>query len=196
MHIRRLVTLLLGAWLAGSLFMIAVAAGNSGAVDRLLESPAPPAEQYIKLLGGSSAGTFLRYLASEQSRHYYQQWELAQLGIGLALVIALGLPTRGNRVISGISLALVLIVVVEHFLITPHLTTAGRAIDFVPPEAPSLERLKFWRFSDAYGWLEAAKVALILGLSARLLVVRSRRRSRLRRDVDVIDNADNGRIDG
>ena len=196
MHTRRLAALLLGAWLAGTFFMIAVAAGNPSAVDRLLESPAPPAEQYIKLLGGSSAGTFLRYLASEQSRYYFQQWELAQLGIGLALVIALGLPTRGNRIILGISLALLLIVAVEHWLIAPHLNTAGRAVDFVPPEAPSLERLKFLRFRDAYWWLEAAKVALALGLSVRLLMVRSRRRSRVRKDVDAINNADNGRIDG
>ena len=196
MHTRRFAALLLGAWLAGSSFMIAIAIGNFHAVDRLLESPASPAEQYVKAIGKSPARTFLRYMASEQNRSYFNKWELAQLGIGVALVITLVFATGRNRIIMGVSLALLLIVVVQHWLLAPHLNTAGRAIDFIPPEAPSLERVRFWRFQNAYWWLEAAKGLLAAGLSVRLLVFRSRRRSKLRKDVNAIDNANDGRIDG
>jgi len=196
MHTRRLATLLLGAWLAGTLFVAAVTRGNFQAVDRILQSPAPAAEEYIKVLGESSARTFLRYQVSERNRYCFHQWELVQLALGVALAITLLFGTNGNRLIMAVVLTMLLIVVVLHWLISPHLSSLGSAIDFLPAEAPSPDRVKFQRFSNAYSALEAIQFALGLGLSVRLLVVRSRRRNKLWKDIDAIDDADNGRING
>jgi len=196
MHTRRFATLLLGMWLAGTLFMMGVAFQNLNRVDKLLKSPGPEATQYIKILGANSARTLLRYQVSELNRFYYEHWELGQLCIGTAVGLTLLFATNGDKYyMAGVGL-LLLLVIVEHWLITPQLLSFGRAIDFVPPEAPSAERIKFWRFQNAYTVLEAAKLVLLGAISARLLMIRSRRRSRPRNHLDVVHDSNHAAIDG
>lgn len=192
MHTRRLAVLLLGAWLAGGAFMAAVAMGSFGSVDRLLADPSMEASEYIKVLGDASARTLLRYLASEQNRSYFGMWELVQFGLGAALLVTMLSLTEGKKLlVSGVAV-LLLMVAVEHFLLTPYLNVWGRAIDFVPPEAPSPERYRFRQFHTAYAWLEVVKALIILGLSTRLIALRSRRRTKSRQKIDAIHDTDNG----
>ena len=88
MHTRRLSSLLLGAWLAGSLFMWMVATQNFRSVDRLLESPSPQASTQFDKLGRDGARTLLRYHVGEQNRWYFETWELAQIVVGALLIAA------------------------------------------------------------------------------------------------------------
>lgn len=193
MHSRRLSALLLGAWMAGGLFMAGIAIGGFTSVERLLEDPAQPAREYINVLGNESARTLLRYLASEQNRHYFGTWELVQLGFGGTLLATVVISDRKNRLLLAGTVILIILVAAEHWLITPYINMWGRAIDFLPPEAPSQERFKFWRFHNAYSALEVGKLIIALGLSAKLLHYRSRRRSgKSRKQVDAIDDADHG----
>jgi len=153
-------------------------------VDDVLEDPPAAANDYIKVLGPASARTLLRHLAAEQNRRFFSAWELTQLGIGAALLVTLVVdPDRSRLLLSGTGV-LVLIVIAEHFLITPHLTVWGRAIDFLPPEAPSPERFRHAQFHTFYSWLEVAKDVIIVGLSARLMYYGGRRRSRSRSSVN------------
>src|SRR6266581_5531560 len=78
---------LLGAWIAGSLFMILVATQNFRSVELLLASPAGAAAQ-IDRMGHDEARAFLRYQVSEQNRWYFETWEKIQLALGLALLAA------------------------------------------------------------------------------------------------------------
>ncbi len=64
-----------------------------------------------------------------------------------------------------------------HFLLTPEITRLGRAIDFVPPGAPSSDRTRFWIFHGAYSVLELTKLAWGLGLA--VLLVRRKKRPAL-----------------
>ena len=77
MHTRRFATLLLGMWLAGSLFMFGVAVSNFQEVDHLLADPDPSASQMVKVLGGNSARMLLRYQVGELNR-FKVLGELAQ----------------------------------------------------------------------------------------------------------------------
>ena len=196
MHTRRFATLLLGIWLSGSLFMMGVAIQNLNGVDELLKSPDPAANQYIKVLGTDSARTLLLHQVSELNRFYYQNWEVAQLCIGIVVALTLLFATNGDKLYMGGTGLLLLIVIVEHWLITPQMITFGKVIDFIPPEAPSVERIKFWRFQNAYMVLEAVKLIFLLAVSGRLLVIRSRRRYRSRKDVDLVNDSDHAAIDG
>src|SRR4051794_6835029 len=73
MKIQRLTCVLLGAWIAGSLFMIMVATQNFRSVDRLLAAPGRGGAQ-VEKMGRDDARTFLRYQVSEQNRWYFETW--------------------------------------------------------------------------------------------------------------------------
>jgi len=190
MHTRRLATFILGAWVAGTFFMMAVAIWNLDGVDRLLEAPNPSASQHIKVLGADSARMLLRHQVSELSRFYFENWEYAQLMLGIALLLTLLFATNGEKWYMLLCGLLLLLVIVERFLVTPQIISLGRAIDFVPEQTPSVERIKFWRFHNAYVALELIKLAVLGGTTLRLLTMS--RRPRSRKKVDLIDDADNG----
>ena len=172
--------------------MTAVAISSFASVDRLLAAPSPDAMQYLKVLGGASARTLLRYLASEQNRYYFEHWELAQFGLAIGLFVAVLSMREGRKLLIAGLVLMTALVAVEHFLLTPYLNMWGRSIDFVPPEAPSPDRFRFWQFHTAYATLEVVKGVIALGLALRLLIHRSRRQIRSRQKIDSIDDADNG----
>src|ERR1700682_312231 len=154
---------LLGAWIAGSLFMILVAPQNFRSVDRLLASPAGAAAQ-IDRMGHGEARTFLRYQVSEQNRWYFETWEKIQLALGLAL---LALTSRQGRLSVAVAAAMFVLLLAQRFWITPEIVRIGRLIDFAP-QAP--ERQTFWMFHGAYSAVELAKLGLGIILSGRLVL--------------------------
>jgi membrane protein YdbS with pleckstrin-like domain len=196
MHVRRLAALLLGAWIAGSLFMMAVATGNFRTVDRILKAPAPPVAEYIQTLDGESARIFLRHLAAEQNRRYFDQWETAQLALAVALAVTLFFGMNANRIVMGVSGMMLVLVIVQHWLLTPELVLYGKAIEFIAPEEFAAERARFDTYHRAYSILELVKMVLAVGLSVRLLVYRTQqRRRRVRKQIDPVHHADHRGVD-
>ncbi len=64
MHFRRFAALLVGAWLAGCVFMDLMATQNFRSVDRLLAAAPPQIAERIQVMGGHDlARVFLRYQA-------------------------------------------------------------------------------------------------------------------------------------
>ncbi len=167
-----------------------VAIYNFRGVDELLRSPDAAATQYIKVLGNSSTRTLLRHQVGELNRVYFSTWEIAQLGLALTLIVILLFTTNGDKLYMGLSVLALLLVIVQHFLITPQVSTLGRVLDFLPQEAPSAERAGFWRFHNAYSGLEITKLIVLLTISVRLLMISNRRRRGSRKKVDLVDDAD------
>src|ERR1700680_2295916 len=153
---------LLGAWIAGSLFMILVATQNFRSVERLLAAPAGATAQ-IEKMGREDARTFLRYQVSEQNRWYFETWEKIQLALGLAL---LAVTFRQDRISVTLAAAMVALLLAQRFWSTPESVRIGRLIDFAP-QAP--ERQTFWMYHNAYSGIELAKLALGFVLSGRLV---------------------------
>src|SRR5207247_7904477 len=85
MKIQHLCCTLLGAWIAGSLFMIMVATQSLRSVDRLLAAPGRAGAQ-VETMGHDAARAFLRYQVSEQNRWYFETWEKIQLALAVALL--------------------------------------------------------------------------------------------------------------
>jgi hypothetical protein len=167
MHTHRFATFLLGAWIAGSLFMAMVATQNFRAVDRLLASPAPEAARRIEVLGGSPAArVFLRHQASELNRFYFAMWERVQIALGLALLLVMWRGSMADRLLC---LSMLVIVLAARWWLTPEITQVGRAIDWIPPAASGPQRSHFWRLHSVYSSCEVAKQLLGLALAFRLV---------------------------
>jgi hypothetical protein len=181
MHSRRLASLLIGAWLAASIFMDFAAIQNFRSVDRFLSAPGALAAEQIKAVGGrAEARLFLRAGASETNRYLFEQWEYAQLIIGVIL-LAVFVYGHGDapRVAIVLTILMLCIAAADRLLLTPEITRLGRLLDYasVPGGDPAL----FWRLHGIYSSLELVKLALGLGI-AGVLVVRHIDRSRFVRE--------------
>lgn len=195
MHSRRLACFLLGMWLAGGLFMAWVATENLGSVDRMLQQPAPAATLRIRLLGREEARNLLRYEAAEQNRYYFEQWEIVQFVVASAFFFFLLFGTTEGKLSLALALALVAIVVLQRFLLTPELQATGKLLDFANPAAVGGERAKFRVMHAAYVGLECGKWGIQLLLAA-VLIGRGRARSRNpRQQIDLVNKTDYRHVD-
>lgn len=192
MHYRRFACFLLGAWLACGFFMAMVATQNFRSVDRLLAKPsAAAAEQLHKL--GPDARPLLRYQVSEQNRWYFETWEMAQLGFGILVLLVLLFGSSETNFTLLLALLLLLIVLVQRFALTPQIVALGRVIDFVPVDAPSAERSRFWLLHSTYSGVEVLKWGLGLLLTARLLFRRRKKAGEMDHDAAAIERHAHGR---
>jgi hypothetical protein len=185
MHHFRIAAFLLGCWLLGSLFITFVATDNFHIVDAVLSSPPPEASKMIQTLGDQHARQLLRYLAGEENRGFFQDWELAQLALGTALVgfLLFGIEKRLLAVLAG---AMLILTLFQHFKITPELDWTGRSIDFAPAESQA--RDQFWKLHGIYSGIEVVKMLLAVTTAGFLFPMR-RRRSRQRVEIDPVDYA-------
>ena len=184
MHFRRLASLLVGAWLAGCLFMDLVATQNFRSVDRLLSTPSAQASEHIRAMGGhDTARAFLRYQVSEQNRWYFENWERIQIGLSMLLLLVLLFGSVADRFALLLTVLMLAVVLAMHFFLTPEITRLGRSIDFTPRGTPSAERTRFWTFHGAYSATELVKLGLGVALAARLLR-RKKRREIIGNDID------------
>jgi hypothetical protein len=197
MRAKRLATLLLGAWLGAGLLMSWVAASNFESADSVVKSSAGRMQREVKEIGAERLRMILRHHSSEQNRHYFNQWEWIQLLLGVALAVLLLFETNANRIIMGISILMLALTAIQHFTITPQIIEIGRSIDFSSNEDMVPERQVFWNYHRAYSVLEVLKLGAGFVLSLRLLYGSSRTLKRKRRkQVNAVDNADDGHVDG
>lgn len=191
MHYSRISAFLLGAILAGSVFMAFVATGNFQTAAEIQKSPPPQAEKMIKQLGDENARLLLRYQAGEENRLFFQTWETTELILVLVLAGLLFITNR--RLLAGLAAALLILTIFQHFKITPELVWQGRLIDFVPASADPA-RQQFFRLHAAYGVIEVVKLLLIVGMGIGLFPRRRRAHERL--EVDSVNYAHHRHVDG
>ena len=91
---REAATLCMGVWLMGTVSVNVVATQDFYIIDRLLANPRSQTfASMVEQIGRSEARHFLRYLASELNRLFFQLWNLAQFGVGAAVLwLVLGIP--------------------------------------------------------------------------------------------------------
>jgi hypothetical protein len=174
MHFRRFAAFLLGAWLAGCLFMDMVATQNFRSVDRLLATSSPQLAERVQAMGGHDAARMLlRHQVAEQNRWYFETWEQVQIGLGVALFLVLLFGAVADRWMLFFTLVMLALVLIDHFFLTPEITRLGRAIDFVPPGTSSPERARFWLLHGSYAASELVKLGA--GIVLAVLLLRRRR---------------------
>jgi hypothetical protein len=195
MSSKRLACLLLGAWIAASLFMSWIATENFRSVDRMLHDPTAGAIAQMKQFGYDSVRQLLRYQVGELNRFYFYHWEMAQMAIGLLLFSILLFGTDAGKYTLALPLLMLLLVALAHWAITPNVASMGKSLDFLPASEHLREEVRFRTFHQAYGGVEILKLILGIVLAGLLAVHRGTRR-KLRKKVDAVDYPDHRHVNG
>jgi hypothetical protein len=169
---RTLSALVLGVWLGASIFADFAVVQNFETVDRFLAAPGNVlAAAELGKIGRDRERVLLRRNAGEENNFIFENWERAELVIGLALLV---LPAFGgplDRLALGLTTAMLLVVAAQHFFLSPQVTDLGRRIADLPPKDPL--NATFWTYHGIYSGVEILKLALGAGLAVRLSLRRN-----------------------
>lgn len=167
---RALLSLVLGVWIGGTLFMWTVATQNFALVKEILAAPGAGLTQLSDALSADELRLLMRYQASEANRLFFEAWAMAQLPIAaLAMSLAwnAGPKPKALRIVTA---AMLLITVFLSLWVVPETVRLGRLIDFIPRDGSSAAEVSFWRLHHAYTGLDSVK--LLLALVGSFLAVR------------------------
>jgi hypothetical protein len=174
-HTRRISAFLLGAWIAGCLFMTFIMIENLRAPSLVMASPAAPVAKIIQQLGWDQTSALLRHAAAEQIRLITTRWIEAQLPLALALLACLALATQ-KRVMPLALCGIMLLVVLFEFRISPELIYQGRETDFPPGSTAPGPVTRYWALQQVYFGAEIVKLLCGGILGSYLFVFRASRR--------------------
>ena len=165
----KLLALLLGAWIAATLLMWAVATANFRTVDRVLNQPTAEAAPVIATMPEAARRPLLRHLASELNRRFFWVWGAVQLLLALAVLVLVLKQAPQNRTNLTIAAVLVGLVVILLGAITGSIVRLGRAMDFLPRVSPPPQMALFGKLHAAYSGLDLIKLVLSSVLAWRVL---------------------------
>ena len=161
-----------------SVFMGLLEIENLRLSKAVLASPSDEASQYMQQNKLPDPSLLLRYELMEQNRRYSYVWEEVELGLAVILGACLFLGTQ-KRVFPIVFCGfLFLLVMFEHFGVTPEFTYRGRAADFPPGNASLSAQLRTMAMGQIYASVEAVKLLLGAVLASYLFVFRARSKSR------------------
>ena len=164
---RRVGALLLGVWLGAGVFADVAVTQNFATVDRFLAAPGNilSATELTKI-GRNRERVLLRRNAGEENNFIFENWERAEFFIGAALLFVLAFGGRPDKLMLGLTAAMLIIVAVQHFYLTPEVTDLGRRIADLPAKHPL--NATFWMFHGIYSGVEILKLLIGLGLALRI----------------------------
>jgi hypothetical protein len=168
---QRIASFLLGAWILGSLFMIFVATQNFRMADTF---------------GDPNTHAVLRSMAGNLNQLFFVTWERAELILGIALTGVLFIAMK-SRLLGALSAAQLLLVAVQHFLVTPQMLALSAHLD------SASQASQFAKLHATYGIMEVVKLLLAFALAA-LLLPTWRRRVPNAVQVQPVDYAHHGHI--
>ena len=170
MHSRRVASLLIGAALAISVLTDFMAIQNFRSVDRFLDEARPPAAADIRALGPGTARILLRSHVGEINRFLFEKSEQFQLVLILGFIAAVYLGQGSKpRIILTLGFAVLAILLVDRFYLTPEITRLGRELD--DSGSPAQNAGAFWQLHGIYSGLELVKLAV--GFSAAVILAAS-----------------------
>ena len=154
---------LLGLWLGGSLFLVAVVTYNFVGIAPSLEVNAELAARagFDPQDEPARKTSVIWVFASELNRAFFTGWNPVQLGLGVLVLagITVRCPRRGALIPAALAVGIVLVLT---FYLAPQLVETGRTLDFKPrdPEPPALA--EFNLLHRVYSGLETAKILLLV----------------------------------
>ena len=168
---RRIAAILVGVWLGAGIFADLAVTQNFQTVDRFLAAPGSTGTSVeLNRMGREQARLILRRNAGEENNFMFQNWERAEMVLGVALLATLFFGQRPNRLMLTAALTMYLIVAVQHFFLSPQVTDMGRRLADLPDDVALTKR--FWTFHGIYSGSEILKLLLGFGLAARLALRR------------------------
>ena len=157
---RAAAALCMGVWLMGTICVSVVATQDFYTIDRLLASPGNETfARMVEQIGPGESRSLLRYLASELNRLFFQLWNLAQFGIGAAVLwLVLGIPQAFK--LRWPLIGMLAVVAFLTIWVTPQLLAVGRSLDFVPRDPEPRSLTTFGMLHATYAILEVLKFAV------------------------------------
>lgn len=181
---RRISILVLGAWLGASILADVSVTQNFQTIDRFLESPGDPAMSVqLNQVGRARERVILRRNAGEENNWIFLNWERIELVVGSGLFLLLFFGERPQKSLLAGAIGLVLIVGLEHFLLTPRITLMGRVVDNLPANSPDVRT--FWLLHGFYSGLDILKLVVGLAMAARLAIRRKPDKETFARDYEM-----------
>ncbi len=175
MHYRRLASLALGAWLAGSVMALWFSSENVATIDQRLRAPSKDLAAYLARVELSDADVIVRHHASEVNRSLFATWERVEIVLGLALLAGLFFGPDSKRFTIVLCLMMLACVIFLHWFLTPEMAKVGQVVDFVAPDHASVARDRLRSLNTGYQVIGMVKLGLGLVI-AWALVTRRRRR--------------------
>jgi len=153
---------------------------NFDAVAGVLKAPPDRFKEMIRVLTPDKARSLLRYTAGLQNTYTYETWEDIQIVLGLVISATLVLE-RQTRLLSIATISMTIVVVFEHFKLSPDLAWLGSTIEFVPWTSESQTRDQFWNLHRLYLILDATKMLVGMVVTGVLVFQQSGRRVRYKK---------------
>lgn len=185
MRTRRVISFLLGAWMAASGLLTFVENENLRSVERVLENAKNPFVKQLLTLGPNEAHADLRYAISEMNRSQTETFEWLQLVVVVLIAGLLLMSQHTGKWSVILGCVLVVCAMAERFAITPELNRLGRQIDIVPVTSYLDERNRYFAFQSANTithvtmWLAGAALAFRMMITSAL--------RHIIREVDALD---------
>lgn len=168
---RRLAALLIGAWLGAGMLADVAVTQNFQAVDRFLQAPGSVStSSALKAAGRDKERFILRRNAGEENNWIFLNWERVELALGGLLFLLLLFGERPQKLPLVLCAAMFLIVVVEHFYLTPLITDLGRRVEDLPATDP--DSRTFWMLHGVYAGADILKMLLGFAFAVRLAIKR------------------------
>ncbi len=145
--------LILGAWIAGTLFMWTTATRNFAIVDQILAAP-PDGVAFDRDL--------MRYQAGEVNRFFFNAWGWTQTVLSIVLIFV---SWARRAWLRRIAVALAAITLFFQLYVVPQTIHLGRLLDFAPDGAFPTETSLFWTLHHTYTGLDMLKLLLLLACS-------------------------------
>lgn len=166
---RRLASVLLGLWLGAGIVTDVTVTTNFSTVDRFLQSPGSVATSIeLNQIGRAKIREILRRNAGEENNFIFENWELAELGLGSILFFVLLFGDRPQISMIALTALMLAIVLAQHLFLSPQITSMGRAIVGLPNT--SAEYKRFWMFHGIYSGSEILKLVIGFAFMLRLVI--------------------------
>lgn len=175
---RRIATFLVGVWVGCGLLMGVLMLQNARWAKELIADPTDPAQIQIIKVGEENARLLLEYGTAEQTRAFMSGWEVAQMLLGLIMLVILGLSAHRRVVPLALVGGMLVVVLVQHFAFTPEITFRGRQADFLADEAAFSTRSHLASLMRLYVGSEALKLLMGGVLASYLFAANSGKRVR------------------
>ncbi len=152
---RSLLALLIGLWLGASIVTDVAVTQNFQSVDRFL-SAAPNS------IDRAQQRVILRLNAADENNWIFTNWERAEFVLGAGLILLI-VKSGSPRFLLTAGIALVAMIAVERFYLTPRIVDMGRFVDGLPKAD---ERYKtFWMLHGFYSGIDILKMLMLFGMS-------------------------------
>lgn len=185
---RRLVSVILGVWLGAGIAVDLAVTQNFAAVDRFLSNPGSVAAAVqLNQMGKDKIRPLLRRNAAEENNAIFENWERIEMALGTVLFLLLLFGERPQMSMLTMTGAMILIVVLQHFLLSSNIAELGRVVPDLPPESATVRR--FWKYHGIYSGSELLKLAVGFAFAFRLVLGRKRDRDHFKNEFEAANLA-------